>query len=350
VELVVREADLGADKQALQNVLSENRDYKITPERYEWLYLQNPFGPARAWLAIDGKSGRAIGASAALPRTFWVKGNRVQAHVLSDFSIAEEYRSLGPAAKLNRASIEPALGGTIAFAYDFPSEAMAAVHRWLKAKPLGRMLRYVKILRLDSKMDGLFGRGIVSRSLSWFGNKLLELQLHESAVGEGYSFEHRKLFSDSFDTSFDRLDKELASGLAVCGVRNSAYLNWRYGANPLREFWVLSLLKDKALCGYCVYTAHEKRLAVYDLFCENIFELEQRILKALLLVARFQGAQAIEVSLLETNPWIPIVSTEGFRERPPVSEVFVFTIKGGEFTGLVDKKENWYMTMGDRDT
>ena len=95
MKLKIIEADIENDKDIIIKILDQNREYRVDEKRYNWLYLNNPFGRAKSWMAVDEVSNHVIGAAAALPRLVWVEGKKVHSHVLSDFSINREYRSLG---------------------------------------------------------------------------------------------------------------------------------------------------------------------------------------------------------------------------------------------------------------
>ena len=99
----VREASLSDDKGALVGLTRAHLFAGTTERRFQWLYQENPFGSARAWLAIDPNAQEAIGMAALFPRRGLINGARVTCCVLGDFCVSEKYRTLGPALQLQRA-------------------------------------------------------------------------------------------------------------------------------------------------------------------------------------------------------------------------------------------------------
>src|SRR5258706_11306454 len=89
-------------------------------KRFEWLYIENPHGPARTWVAIDESKDSVVGIASAFPRRLLVKGQAVAGHVLGDFGVDPQYRTLGPAVQLQKACLAAFQGGP---AYDFPSRS-----------------------------------------------------------------------------------------------------------------------------------------------------------------------------------------------------------------------------------
>src|SRR5262245_53715570 len=123
MDLAIRDVQLENDRDELIQFFRENLTKDSNRARFDWLYLQNPYGKARAWLSMD-PDGRTVGAAAAFPRTVWIAGMQRRAWVLGDFCISNRSRSLGPALQLQRACIG-SLDNDLW--YDFPSRSMMAV-------------------------------------------------------------------------------------------------------------------------------------------------------------------------------------------------------------------------------
>jgi len=127
-EVRIRKADLEVDRDRILAVLARNLPLAASVDRYNWLYLANPCGRSSVWLAEDAKTGEAVGTSAGHPKRVRVNGKVETALNLSDFAFDKAYRSLGPALKLLRATLEPMQKGEFAFSYDHPSDAMLAIY------------------------------------------------------------------------------------------------------------------------------------------------------------------------------------------------------------------------------
>ena len=69
--------------------LSDNR-------RYDWLYLENPDGPARVWIAYDTDEKKVVGSGGAIPRRISVGGSELLACIMADFWIDPQIESFGP--------------------------------------------------------------------------------------------------------------------------------------------------------------------------------------------------------------------------------------------------------------
>src|ERR1700733_8629357 len=150
----VREANLIADGPVLTDLARRYLAGHACETRFQWLYRENPFGQAQAWIAREN-SDKALGMAAVFPRRMYCNGNVITGCVLGDLCVSPEYRSLGPALQLQRACLASARSGSFALAYDFPSTTMLAVYRHLGVQPACTSTRSVKALRAETYARGL---------------------------------------------------------------------------------------------------------------------------------------------------------------------------------------------------
>ena len=123
MRIVVREADLNAERAMLIEAFSRYLTPLSDNHRYDWLYLENPDGCAQIWVAHDAEGDQVIGSGTAIPRRLYVGGIEKLGCIFADFWIHPQYRSLGPALKLQRACMESMASGRFALFYDFPKSA-----------------------------------------------------------------------------------------------------------------------------------------------------------------------------------------------------------------------------------
>src|SRR5262245_50888305 len=100
--VTVRPASLDDDAAFMVTAVQRHLNPAADLDRYRWLYLANPDGEARAWVAEDG-AGRPVGMAAAFPRRMHMSGREGLGWILGDFCVDDEYRTLGPAVQLQRA-------------------------------------------------------------------------------------------------------------------------------------------------------------------------------------------------------------------------------------------------------
>ncbi len=339
-------ADLVADRSLIIQTLRQCLTPSSDACRFDWLYRTNPHGQAQAWLARDMSSGEIVGMAAAFPRRVRIGKCEKIAWVLGDFCIAERYRSLGPALQLQRACLAAFNTDSAAFCYDFPSTSMMAVYRRLGITDFHRMLRFAKPLRIDRKVTTKIKAPLVARELTAVGNLLLGLwdHFHETdatltiAIHEG-----------PCDAEFSRLAQQVNDRLGVCVQRSADYLNWRYLANPLRRYELLTARRHSELLAYLVLTDDGEDAVVADLFGVEDPAVISRLIEAVVGLLRGSGLMTLSVPLLESHPWIPLLRRLGFRARE-ACPVVISVPSHATAQHIRPEGLRWYFMHGDRDS
>ena len=67
------------------------------PERMEWLYRQNPLGPATTYVTVVSETGETCACATYFPRGLVVHGKPVRGGVLCDFAVNKQNRIAGAA-------------------------------------------------------------------------------------------------------------------------------------------------------------------------------------------------------------------------------------------------------------
>jgi len=265
MSIAVTEADLHADRNLIIPFLREHLTAGSDDARYDWLYLANPAGSAKVWIARDQASCRPAGLAAAIPRVLSVRGENRVAWVLADFCMAPSYRSLGPALTLQRACLEAAESARVFCSIDFPSDSMMAIYARLGIPAFAELGRYAKLLRLDDRITRTLPIPRVSRPMSAAGNFILRLsELPIPLHADSEVTRHDADFGDEFAALAD----QAASAYDCFARRSAAYLNWRYLRNPLQRHTVLAYRRHRQLLGYVVFTPGEgARGVIQEIVC-----------------------------------------------------------------------------------
>ncbi len=195
--VAVREVDVRADQKDLVDLLSRHfENWGARAEaKFEWLYLTNPFGQARAW-ALGSGSDRFVGVSAAFPRRLRAGARTINAWVLGNFCVDANYRSLGPALQLQRAVSSMVDRGAIDTWYDFPSRTMQAIYGRMGVSSAGQLFRFVHPLRVDGMVSQEIDNSLLAGGLKAVGNAVLGAR--DALRGRDASIEVR-LFEDHFE-------------------------------------------------------------------------------------------------------------------------------------------------------
>jgi len=346
MSLAVRPADLRADAGQIVKLLTAHVNPRYDHLRFDWLYRQNPDGPARAWLSFDTETGEAVGTAAAIPRRIQLGNRDHLVWVLSDFCVAGGYRALGPALQLQRACLAPVASEEVPFCYDFPSAAMMAVYNRLRIPPFGYMQRLAYPLRVNHKVQALPLPSVLRRGLSATGNVLLNLRAQRRRPAGQLEF---SLLSGRCGPEFSGLATLYGADHHFCIQRTADYLNWRFLDNPFQRYEILTALDHGRLVAYAVLTPDHDHPAIVDLFGPVQPDGAAAVAIAAVALARERGAAALSVILLDSHPWLPALVERGFRPRD-TRPVIVYTSRAQQSADhLLPPREPWLLTEGDRD-
>jgi hypothetical protein len=346
MSLVIRPAHLESDQELLVDTLVCHLNPLCDSIRFNWLYKNNPHGPARVWIMSDTTNGTIVGMAGAFPRRVYIGLREATCWVLGDFCIHEHYRILGPALQLQRACLADIHPEMIAFSYDFPSASMLAVYKRLHIDPLGNICRFAKPLRVDRKIEELVRIPILVSLLKWVGNLALALQdrrhrdtrelaivLHEGWCGEEFSL----------------LARDVGGQYGVCVQRTAEYLNWRYVANPLVCCEILTVRCHGVLVAYAVFTQSGEDAMLMDLFGVRELEVISTLVESLIKLLRKRCVITLSAPLLESHPWMALFQRLGFRAREK-SPVVVCPPPGASPDGSSLQGMDWFFMYGDRDS
>lgn len=345
--IVIREADLIKERETILGTLNENRKRKKDFNRYDWLYLDNPFGQAKAWLAVCDQTGDIAGVTAVFPRLMDVEGQEVMCWNCGDFSINQKFRTLGAAVKLRSEATKNVNKGVIPFLYAHPNDRMKAVHLRVGHTCLGEMVRYARVLQVDSYVGKTLKGTWIAKGLGWGVNAGFALRTGGYRKNKDYTSELHQKFP--FSAPFTDLMEKVKTHYAVLGHRNAEYLKWRFWDNPELDASILLLYRLGELVGYAIFTCQDEVMNVRDILCLAEESVRNELLNRLTDQGRALNLQSISAILFETNPIIPILQKHGYSKRPERSSVMVHVGEDVLNGGYLKDKTQWYMTVGDRD-
>jgi hypothetical protein len=344
VALTIRVADLGADRELIIDTLRRYLTPLSDAARFDWLYRGNPYGPAAVWIAVDDVGGETVGMASAFPRRAVRDGKDELCWVLGDFCIHTQYRTLGPALQLNRACLAGVGQGAVAFCYDFPSVRMMAVYRRLGIVPFGQTIRFVKVLRWGRKLREMVSIPGIRTALGILG-AIGDLRPAPRPVpprGTTLALEERDC-----DAAFDDLDRANRKRFRLYLERSAAYLNWRYRANPLGRYEILSVRTGGELQGYAAFTQTGPDALLTDLFARED-DTTRLLLGELTALLRGRDAVTLSAPVLSLHPLIPHLLDSGFQPRE-ATPVILHSGPGSEAMSPLGRGD-WPLSSGDRDS
>jgi hypothetical protein len=333
---------------ALANGLSELhftvRSQKRNPAFWRWRYFHNPLRKSVLIVALRGS--RIVGMYGLLYLPLTVQGSTLIAGLMGDFSIHPSERSWRCYRGLVVINFIESQKDNPAFSFGTVPYNLKKLSQRLGAVTLGQMPVYLGFLNFSKILEGR----AVSYPLSlvgWLAQPIMGLR---STSLKGTDLEIRSV--ENFDSSFDELWSSIAKHRIIAIIKNSAYLNWRYGKCPGCWFRCLAAYREKRLEGVMVFCVAESRndsfvleLLVRD---DNPEVMRALLLQALAELRRKRIAHVIASFPTGSLP-AAVLKGLGFKSWGAMSRskhVIIVASPAKEFCPELDLK-NWDFSLGD---
>jgi hypothetical protein len=267
----------------------------------------------------------------------WIGGEQRLCGQVGHFSIDEDYRSLGPALMLQRATLLPVEEGKLSMCYDTPPHELGmSTFRRLGMKPNCRMHRYARLLKIDRQVEKRLRRR--APVIAQLGNALLRLRdLRRKASGPVEITRH----TGRFDGEFTSLDEKIGGGYAIRSRRRAEDLNWRYRDDPLLDYSVFIARRRGELVAFLIYILEGRDVRLIDLFGFPDAGIALNLLEAMTDSLSTSPAETLHC-LVGDNVWFsPILKKAHFRQRDDAIQVVAYARSDNGLENLLDDSNRW---------
>jgi Acetyltransferase (GNAT) domain len=322
--------------------------------RYAKYYEQNPLGPPAFFLAREAESQAFVGMAAAFPTRLRVFGELVPGAVSGDFAVDDGHRGFGPSVALQRAVVSALDENGLRCAYGYPNEDSEPIIKRVGYADLGRLSRFVKVLRSRVVVDWYVrspGLARVAAAVSRVGvDPLLSVFSRERLRrgGHGFRVEQPERFDDRFSDLWEATWRQHT----ITSERNPDLLNWKYESGEARGvFTIFSLVgSDNRVAAYVVYRVRNGIRHLVDIAFLPSGDVVDALLSEFILDARKDGVPAITLLYLgSANLLTRRLRTFGFIRRTDESGLQVYAPGNSRLDQDLVEGRNWYFLTGDTD-
>ena len=352
----------GAPRTNKRDVLGlADRNLPVPPQGHEARYLKyyerNPLGPPSLFLARETRSQQFVGLAAAFPTRLRVFGELVPAVIGGDFAVDDGHRGFGPAIALQRAVLSALGENGVRCMYGNPNVFSEPVLDRVGWVDLGRLSRFVKVLKSRVIVDRYARSRRLARlaaALSTVGvDPILSVLSRERLHRPKHSFRVEQ--PDKFDERFSDICESMWRQHAITCDRNPDFLNWKYekvgprGGSGVFTVFSLVGMEDRIL-GYIVYRVRNGIRHIVDIVVQPSRTIVDALLSEFILDARRQGAAAINLLYFGSATLLTQrLRTFGFFRRTDPSGLRVYVSGTSPLELDLVKRENWYFLKGDAD-
>jgi Acetyltransferase (GNAT) domain len=318
--------------------------------RYTKYYEDNPLGPSLFFLARDNRSDEFVGMAAIAPTQLRVFGELVPGAIAGDFAVDDGHRGLGPAIPLQRAAVNSLPEHGLACAFGYPNEYSEPITRRVGYADLGRLTRFVKVLRSRVLVEQ-YGRGRLAAGVGRvLVDPLLTLLSRERLHRRPRSLRVER--PAAFDDRFSGVWETLWQQGTITSERNPELLNWKY--ETAREGGIYRIFAlvgpDEQVAAYAVYRVRNEIRHIVDIVFQPAADVLDVLLAELIRDARRE--RSVAISLIHLGPaglLTQRLRAFGFARRIEDSSLHVYVPGDSELEQALVQADNWYFLNADAD-
>jgi hypothetical protein len=288
------------------------------------------------------------------PTQLRVFGELVPAAIAGDFAVDDGHRGLGPAVPLQRAAVGALGEHGLSCAFGYPNEHSEPITRRVGYADLGRLTRFVKVLRSRivveqyvrsrglAKLAAGASRVTVDPLLSVVSRERLHRRPRAFRVERPAAFDDR--FSEVWEATWQQG--------TITSERNPELLNWKYEtARDGGIYRIFALVgPEEQVAGYAVHRRRNGIRHVVDIVFQPSQEVLDALLGELIRDARREGAVAISLIHLGAPSLLTQrVRAFGFARRTEESAFHVYVPGESELEKALVEARNWNFLNADAD-
>lgn len=315
---------------------------ELDARRVQWSYENNPHGKACLWLLRDPLAKNYCGTCAVLPRIFKIKDQEVKVGITADFSIQKQYRTLGPALKLQRSIVG---SEEFEFLIGLPNKQSASVQLRAGFKTLGNFSRYVKVFGLNQllkeQMKPYFLTCLNLPATVFFRltSLLAKLRLVTKNIERGDIY-------TEFSKEFDIFLSKTKFNFSFSVKRDHQYLQWRFCENPYVSYNIFVHKENglEDLAGYAVFFVRDNIAFIDDILAKDIPDAFKRLMMSFIKYCLSQSYDAVSLKLVADSRFTNILKKLGFSKFDTDQKIVIYNRNNRPLC-----TDRLFLTVGDFD-
>ncbi|TGE33813.1 GNAT family N-acetyltransferase [Desulfosporosinus sp. Sb-LF] len=319
----------------------------------KWQYEANPAGPAMIQLARDVKADQLAGQYVVIPMRFKAYDKTFNGILSLNTLTRQIFTGQGIFTGLAKTVYQDCAEQGMEFCYGFPNpNSYPGFTKKLGFTDLGSVPLLLRPLNTKALATQKFG--------SLIGSLVLPFQLFYN-VKDRFDDRYEVYPLTAFDLSaVDVFWAKLQHKYPIMGIRDAAYLRWRYFENPYRDYQIYGIHKKNSseLSGYIVGRCTEVEgmasgMIVDFLVDPNVTDAGNLLINRLLRFFVDNNMDLAGSLMLPHTEESHILKANGFFTCPKALEPQPFPVI---YRRLIPQEEDpflqlnhWFLTMGDYD-
>jgi len=322
--------------------LWEENGYKNRKKLLDWAFGECTFRPPMksSFFVLLNNDDTIVGCCGVVERKIKLFDEYCSSGYPNNFLVDKNHRSLGPALQVQKNVINLKNYQVI---FAIPNDKSDGVLRRVGYKAIGKMERWVLVLKTEKYLKKHFDNAILVKTFSFLADIFLSIKYELKGNNiKGISTDVKNSFDDRFNSLWEKASKSYS----IVGERNIDYLIWRFSHYPFNVYKIFTLQdSNNELVAYVVFCKLKDGYYIDDLFAENE-EMYVLLLKKFLKYSREQNRDSISFRFFGDPIVFSAMEKVGFKKRSDSNSVLIFSNIKNE---NIYNKDKWFLTAADMD-
>ncbi|MEP7154311.1 MAG: hypothetical protein ABI905_00960 [Betaproteobacteria bacterium] len=336
--------DAAADAEKILALWRTGLDHNGMPKaKLDWYYLNNPEGVPLTVFLHHTADSEAVGVAAAGRRQMRLGGKEVSAGELVDFVTVPDHRTFFPAISLQQ-DLRRIAHTQHAVLFGFPNPKSLAIVKRIGYRCVGQVVRRVRVLRSSAYLEKYLPAGVARPAGALIDHLRVAAMAFRSFARPGSVC----AWHPAPDSTFDELWNRSVDAAVLTGLRNAAFLKWRFVDTPFESFRFFTAVStaDRRLLGYAVCSRDENVMRVDDFLVDpHAGPAGRKLWRDLSREAFREGCTTVAVEFMGTKAQERQLIASGFisREHRPI-----YASIDKDQASAPTETTCWYLTAADK--
>lgn len=329
-------------------VFKKERDLKT----WTWKFSDNP-NHAEHVIAVAESGGEIIGMYPSWGRYYKFGNDLILTLQPIENCVHPDFRGGGRVfIRLYHEWRKRAVNLGAKFAFGFPTDDHFKIgRRLLGYRVLFSVPVLYKRLNLRLAFRNRFHNIFLERLVYLISNRLYRMLYSISGMMSQKRFEIERVYS--FDKGYDRFWSKVSQRYGIIGIRDSAYLNWRYVQHSKKGYAIFRSIRDGEVQGYIILKVldidpGERVGFIVDLLAIDNEDLIGGLLTAGITYLLSEEVDCVKI-LIENNLIYNYMIKNGFKKRDEPLPVAYELYDKNIDEAFLRNRDNWFLSYSDTD-
>jgi GNAT superfamily N-acetyltransferase len=315
-----------------------------------WMYMNNPAGDSRIWIAAKGD--KIIGHCALMPLQIKIGPQVITGYQTINSLVDPDCRKQGIITMLKKNVLDEFKETEPHIIIGFPNAISYMVDMQTGYLDIANFSRMMRVFKWQNYLRTWTGNKLALAISTAAGNAVSNLSFRPSKTPEVQGLTVARV--SRFDERINEFWDGISGRIQIAVVKNQDYLNWRFITVPDVNYAIYIAEKAGAICGYLVMQYHQEKDSqqadIYDFLAESEV-VAQSLLATAMEQSQKDSMDCISWMGLTDEPHYRALRKRGFLplSRFSKGKFVAYSIARDISKDFLKDRRNWLIQKGDSD-